>query len=209
MGDLYGSESDPIYTESMDLVPFWCKHWNVWKSNNTNVNCEENIDDSYSKNGNKNDNSGYIHNNVNIKYDNLIMEDILKINQNDNEISKAVGANETEINCSNRKEVEHNLSKIDLSDENNVFENGNTDRKTVDFRDFQTEINRRKETVEKNMTNEEAFEVVGGFSEKEKKVLSSGCLRNKEYLIEEHSADEKATFLSLADLLFSFCFDHR
>ena len=140
----------------------------------------------------------------------LIVENInLKINQNGNEISKAVAENETEINCINHKEIEHNLSKIDLSDKNSVFENGNTDRKTLDCRDFHSEINRRKEIVENNITKEEAFEVVGGFSEKEKKVLSSGCLRNKEYLIEEHSADEKATFLGLADLLFSFCFDHR
>ena len=192
----------------MDLVPFWCKHWNVWKSNIRSINCDDNIDDNYSMNGNKNDDNG--HSNNNIKCDNLIVENInLKINQNGNEISKAVAENETEINCINHKEIEHNLSKIDLSDKNSVFENGNTDRKTLYCRDFHSEINRRKEIVENNITKEEAFEVVGGFSEKEKKVLSSGCLRNKEYLIEEHSADEKATFLGLADLLFSFCFDHR
>ena len=209
MGDLYGSESDPIYMESMDLVPFWCKHWNVWKSNITKLNCQQNIDDNYSKDENKDDDNGYSNNDVNDKCDHSIMENILEINQNGNENFKAVAANETEINSINQKEVEYDFSKINLCDEKIVFENGNTDRKTVDFRDFQTNIDRNKESVKNKITKEEAFEVVGGFSEKEKKVLSSGCLRNKEYLIEEHSADEKATFLSLADLLFSFCFDHR
>ena len=118
MGDLYGVESDPIYVESMDLDPFWCKHWNVWKSNNNN---------------------------------------------------------------------------IPFCEDNGVFQSGLNDNKIV----------------KNNITKEDAFEIIGGFSDKEKKVLSSGCLRNKEYLIQEHSADEKATFLSLADLLFSFCFDHR
>ena len=192
----------------MDLVPFWCKHWNAWKSNIKSINCDDNIDDHYSKNENKNDDNG--HSNNNFKCDNLIVENInLKINQNGFENPEAVTENKIEINCINQKESENNLSKIDLSDENIVFKNGITNRKTVDFSDFQTEINRNKEIVENDITKEEAFEVVGGFSEKEKKVLSSGCLRNKEYLIEEHSADEKATFLSLADLLFSFCFDHR
>ena len=58
-------------------------------------------------------------------------------------------------------------------------------------------------------SREDAFDTNGGFTEKEKSVLSSGVLRNREYLIDRHSSDEKAVFLGLADLLFSFCFDYR
>lgn len=63
--------------------------------------------------------------------------------------------------------------------------------------------------IERKYSFESAFESVGGFSEKEKKVLSSGVLRNKEYLIEEQSAEENSILLGLIDLLFAFCFDHR
>ena len=58
-------------------------------------------------------------------------------------------------------------------------------------------------------SREDSFDINGGFTEKEKNVLSSGVLRNREYLIERHSPDEEAVFLGLADLLFSFCFDYR
>ena len=61
----------------------------------------------------------------------------------------------------------------------------------------------------KKTSIEDAFDINGGFTEKEKNVLSSGVLRNREYLIERNSQDESAVFLGLADLLFSFCFDHR
>ena len=63
--------------------------------------------------------------------------------------------------------------------------------------------------IERKYSFESAFQSVGGFSEKEKKVLSSGVLRNKEYLIEEQSAEENSILLGLIDLLFAFCFDHR
>ena len=63
--------------------------------------------------------------------------------------------------------------------------------------------------TDSDTSREDAFDTNGGFTEKEKSVLSSGVLRNREYLIERHSSDEKAVFLGLADLLFSFCFDHR
>jgi hypothetical protein len=48
---------------------------------------------------------------------------------------------------------------------------------------------------------------IGGFTKKEKSVLSSGTLRNKEYLLDR--TDEETVLLVLTDLLFAFCFDHR
>lgn len=64
-------------------------------------------------------------------------------------------------------------------------------------------------TLSKDDIHMHAFESAGGFSKQEKNVLSSGALRNKEFLIESNSIEEKSLLLGLADLLFSFCFDHR
>ena len=58
----------------------------------------------------------------------------------------------------------------------------------------------------------DSFEEVGGFSDAEKDVLG-GCsgieLRNREYLISSGSKQEKSILLTMADLLFAFCFECR
>lgn len=64
-------------------------------------------------------------------------------------------------------------------------------------------------TFSKDDIQMHAFESAGGFSKQEKNVLSSGALKNKEFLIESNSFEENSLLLGLADLLFSFCFDHR
>jgi hypothetical protein len=180
LGDLYGAESDSIYLESMALDPFWCIQWDIWKSNGK-----------------------------------------------DNRTAK-VKTRETfrDTSC-DKNEFQEDSSSSDLtgiyrlseasegtsSERLNVMVNNcilEAEKALVPgICESNTKYLKIGITAEKNLSKDDSFNVSGGFSEKERTCLSSGSLRNKEYLIKEGSSEERSLFLGLADMLFSFCFDFR
>ena len=68
------------------------------------------------------------------------------------------------------------------------------------------EMQFEKWTVEN--TAEEAFDLTGGFDDTEYDAMQNKLPR-REYLINDHSKEQRRVLLGLLDILFSYCYDHR
>lgn len=187
LGDLYGAESDSIYLESMALDPFWCIQWDVWKSNGSdNRTAKVNTSESQRDNG-----------------------------CDRNEISDSVAKFQDGSSSSDLPALTSITESSDRtsSEDKNVINNNSILKTEIvpvpDISESDTNSFKIGNSTVQNLSKEDSFNITGGFSEKERTCLSSGALRNKEYLIEEGSAEERSVFLGLADILFAFCFDYR
>jgi SHQ1 protein len=180
LGDLYGAESDSIYRECMALDPFWCIQWDIWKSNGRdNRTAEVNTNETYRD----------TRSDKNETQEGSSSFDCTEINQ--------------VMELSEGTSGEHKS----IVDKNSILK---TEKALVPGICVpNTKSLKIGNTAVKNLSKEDSFNISGGFSEKERTCLSSGSLRNKEYLIEEGSSEERYLFLGLADILFSFCFDYR
>ena len=180
LGDLYGAESDSIYLESMALDPFWCIQWDVWRSNGRdNRTAKINITETQRE----------------INCDNNGISDTLNRFQ-DGSSSSVSEPSERTSNGDKNIIDNKNILKTEIVLVPGVCESN-------------TNFIQKENSIPQNLSKEDSFNITGGFSEKERTCLSSGSLRNKEYLIEEGSLEERSVLLGLADILFSFCFDFR
>jgi SHQ1 protein len=164
----------------MALDPFWCIQWDVWRSNGR-----------------------------------------------DNRTAKInITETQREINCDNNG-ISDTMNRFQDGSSSSVSEpserTSNGDKNIIDNKSIlktevvlvpgvcesNTNFIQKENSITQNLSKEDSFNITGGFSEKERTCLSSGSLRNKEYLIEEGSLEERSVLLGLADILFSFCFDYR
>jgi SHQ1 protein len=180
LGDLYGAESDSIYLESMALDPFWCIQWDIWKSNGRdNRTAEVNTSETYRD----------TRSDKNVIQEGSSSSDCTEINQVIEPSERTSDENKSNVDKNSILKTEKALVPGICEPNTKSLKIGNT--------------------AEKNLSKEDSFNISGGFSEKERTCLFSGSLRNKEYLIEKGSSEERSLFLGLADILFSFCFDYR
>ena len=164
----------------MALDPFWCIQWDVWRSNGRdNRTAKINITETQRE----------------INCDNNGISDTLNRFQ-DGSSSSVSEPSERTSNGDKNIIDNKNILKTEIVLVPGVCESN-------------TNFIQKENSIPQNLSKEDSFNITGGFSEKERTCLSSGSLRNKEYLIEEGSLEERSVLLGLADILFSFCFDYR
>lgn len=195
----------------MGTKTFWLRHLRKWKSLNrisdNNRNDQNEKNDEFEMNSNLENSTSPIIEEIE-KNDH---DDDNNSNENKNGIRNNFSDNFTGSVTDVIDQIQFD-GQIVKTNQNNRQVNDAMEKGRLDDDEIDDDINFlmiEENQIERKYSLESAFESVGGFSEKEKKILSSGVLRNKEYLIEKQSAEENSILLGLIDLLFAFCFDHR